>query len=202
MKKYYLNNRTTRLLKVKQYRDSPENFIKIKQWRKNNDKELKLKAKEWRKNNRAKTQKSWQRWYKKNQQKKISDNKNWVKNNKQRRRDSDNKYYIKNYISGTRYKIAMLLRTRLNMALKSNQRKGSAVYDLGCTIPELKLHIEKQWKEGMNWGNWKLRGWHIDHIKPLASFDLTNRKQLLQAVNFNNLQPMWWRENIVKGKRI
>jgi hypothetical protein len=53
----------------------------------------------------------------------------------------------------------------------------------------------------MTWGNWSLRGWHVDHIKPLAAFNLLDREQVLQAVNFSNLQPMWASENIRKGAR-
>jgi len=38
-----------------------------------------------------------------------------------------------------------------------------------------------------------------DHIKPLSSFDLTDRKQLLEAVNHTNLQPLWAEHNLEKG---
>jgi hypothetical protein len=54
----------------------------------------------------------------------------------------------------------------------------------------------------MTWTNWKPDGWHIDHIKPLASFDLTDPVQFKQAVNYTNLQPLWANENRRKGKKI
>jgi hypothetical protein len=91
------------------------------------------------------------------------------------------------------------LRTRLWGALKGKAKIGSAVRDLGCTIPELIVHLEKQFTKGMTWDN---KGkWHIDHIKPLSMFDLTDKKQFLEACNFMNLQPLWALDNIRKGNK-
>lgn len=98
------------------------------------------------------------------------------------------------------YRLRTLLRGRLSKALTKGYKKGSAVSDLGCTIQHLKLHLELFWDEGMSWYNYgKGEGqWSIDHIKPLASFDLTDRAQLLQAVHYTNLQPLWHVDNMRK----
>ena len=100
------------------------------------------------------------------------------------------------------YRLGQILRGRLGEAIKNQHKTGSAVRDLGCTIKELKRHLEAQFTEGMSWENWAKDGWHIDHIKPLASFDLTDRKQLLEACHYTNLQPLWARENLSKGATI
>ncbi len=97
--------------------------------------------------------------------------------------------------------IRRTLRRRLHHALKGNAKTGSAVRDLGCSIDELKLHLESKFKPGMTWENHSLLGWHIDHIKPLASFDLTNRDELLKAIHYTNLQPLWAEENMKKGSK-
>jgi len=94
------------------------------------------------------------------------------------------------------------LRSRLNSALKNNQKVGSAVNDLGCSIEFLKKHLEKQFKEGMNWNNYGLYGWHIDHIKPLDCFDLSDREELLKACHYTNLQPLWAEDNLSKGSKV
>jgi hypothetical protein len=56
----------------------------------------------------------------------------------------------------------------------------------------------------MSWDNYgnKEWQWNIDHIKPLSKFDLTNREQLLEAVNFRNLQPLWHLDNIKKSNKV
>jgi hypothetical protein len=95
------------------------------------------------------------------------------------------------------YRLGMRLRNRLRSALKTGQKVGSAVRDLGCSTPELKLYLESKFQPGMTWDNYGQ--WHIDHIKPLAKFDLTDRKQLLQACHYTNLQPLWAGDNLRKG---
>lgn len=93
------------------------------------------------------------------------------------------------------------MRSRLNKAIKGNFKSGSAVRDLGCSVEYLKAYLEGQFEPGMSWKNWSLKGWHIDHIRPLSSFDLTDREQFLQAIHYTNLQPMWAEENLKKGKK-
>ena len=70
---------------------------------------------------------------------------------------------------------------------------------LGCSLDELRDHLERQFQDGMTWENWGRQGWHIDHIKPLLHFDLEDEAQLRLACHYTNLQPLWWRDNIVKG---
>lgn len=97
------------------------------------------------------------------------------------------------YLSIPKNRIAHNLRTRLRKAVKG---KISAVRDLGCSVDELKLLLESKFTEGMNWDNYGQ--WHIDHIKPLSKFDLTNPQELLKACHYTNLQPLWAKDNIVK----
>jgi hypothetical protein len=88
------------------------------------------------------------------------------------------------------FKLRSRLRQRLYSALKGRNRGGSAVRDLGCSVEDLKTHIESMWLPGMTWENWSLRGWHIDHIIPLYKFDLTDPDQVKISCNFKNLQPL------------
>ena len=94
------------------------------------------------------------------------------------------------------------LRSRLYNAINNNQKVGSAVKDLGCSIEEFKIYLESKFSPDMTWENWSINGWHIDHIKPISSFDLTDRKQLLEACHYTNLQPLWADENLTKGKKV
>lgn len=99
------------------------------------------------------------------------------------------------------FKLSTNLRNRLNDALKNNFKSGSALNLLGCSIQELKIHLEKQFKPGMNWSNHSLKGWHIDHIKPCAKFDLSNPKEQAKCFHYSNLQPLWAKDNISKNCR-
>lgn len=73
----------------------------------------------------------------------------------------------------------------------------------GCTIVELRQHIEKQFLPGMNWGN---HGnghgkWNIDHIVPLAKFDMTKKEEQLKAFHYSNLRPLWFMDNMARCRR-
>lgn len=99
------------------------------------------------------------------------------------------------------FKVTHYLRTRINKIVSRNQKSGSAVRDLGCSVEELKVWLEQQFKPEMTWENYGKGGWHIDHKKPLANFDLTDGEQFLQACHYTNLQPLWEKENCSKQNR-
>lgn len=102
------------------------------------------------------------------------------------------------------FKLGVNLRGRLGAAVKNNSKTGSAVQDLGCSIEELKTHLESKFQPGMEWGNWGKgkNKWNIDHIMPLAAFDLTNRQHVVLACNYLNLQPLWFQDNLEKHNKI
>lgn len=108
---------------------------------------------------------------------------------------------VERYRNDIQNKLTRLLRNRLYSAVKNNRKDGSAVSDLGCSIEELKKHLESKFTEGMSWDNWSKYGWHIDHIKPLASFDLSDKEQLKRACHYSNLQPLWAKDNLSKGDK-
>ncbi len=99
------------------------------------------------------------------------------------------------------FRLQCQLRTRLFMAVKGNYKLGSAVSDLGCSIDELWVHLESQFQPGMTRDNWG-KAWVIDHIYPLAKVNVSDRAQLLAAVNWQNLQPLTPSQNSAKGDSV
>jgi hypothetical protein len=80
-------------------------------------------------------------------------------------------------------------------------KSSNTINLLGCSLEEARKHLESQFKEGMTWENHGNKGWHIDHIRPCASFDLTDIEQQRDCFNYKNLQPLWWNENLSKGDK-
>jgi len=145
-------------------------------------------------------------------------NKIWSQNNKDKVRKTRKLYRFKNLESQRKWFAAYARRQRkinpqfnmrerlsrgmtmaLNRYVKEGKRFDTLTYT-GCSIAFLVKHIEKQFKDGMNWEN--RDKWHIDHIRPCASFDLTDTKQQLECFHYTNLQPLWAFDNMSKGKKI
>ena len=97
------------------------------------------------------------------------------------------------------YKISNALRCRIRAALNGIKKSKSTEKLIGCTIEYLKVYLENQFKEGMTWQNHGTDGWHIDHVRPCKSFDLSDPEQQKQCFHYTNLQPLWWWENLEKG---
>jgi len=98
--------------------------------------------------------------------------------------------------------VAKRIRKRIRAALRSvNASKSRRTVELiGCSFKFLKEYIEKQFTADMSWD--RPHSFHIDHIKPLSSFDLTDPKQQKIACHYTNLQPLSPLENIKKGAKI
>lgn len=109
-------------------------------------------------------------------------------------------YYNNKIKNDPNFKLSKSIRSRIRAAItrKNRVKPASAIEELGCTIEECRKHIESQFQEGMNWDN---HGeWHIDHIKPLASFNLENIEEFKEACHYTNLQPLWAEDNLKKWK--
>ena len=99
------------------------------------------------------------------------------------------------------WKLKKNLRTRIYCAIVRGEaayRSASAIRDLGCTVEELKAHLEVQFVPGMTWENYGAV-WEVDHDRPLSAFDLTDPEQQRAACRFTNLQPLFVTDNRRKG---
>lgn len=138
----------------------------------------------------------------------VNKTREWVKNNKERHLEWSRCYRKKRAERDPVYKASIAMRRRFYMAVHNQVydgwdiRSGEAVRLLGCTIKEFVSYIESLWTDGMSWENWSRDGWHIDHIIPLASFDLADEDQRLKACHFSNLRPLWAKENMSKGSKV
>ena len=93
-----------------------------------------------------------------------------------------------------------MLRDRINSAIGKNYKQSLALELLGCSIYKVKQYLEQQFKEGMNWKNHGIYGWHIDYIIPCCRFDLTKLDEQKKCFHYTNLQPLWANENLSKNR--
>ena len=210
----------------KKYVDKNRSIInkQVSKWKKENlEKVSEYSKKSYRKNIEHKKE-----YINKNRQEINKRNTRWRKNNKEKIQKLGKKYreehkeYIKNYnlqnkekineqkrikrnkrlINDPLYKLTRNIRCRIYMFFKKrNITKRNKTFEIvGCTPQELRNHIENQFTEGMNWNNYGVYGWHVDHRIPLDAGK--NEEEIYKLCHHKNLQPLWANENLKKSNKI
>ena len=95
-----------------------------------------------------------------------------------------------------------IVTSRVHIALKKNKELASQDY-LGCDIKQFRIHLESQFGPGMSWENHGT--WHIDHIIPIhypgAAGAGPTIEEITARLHYTNTQPLWAKDNMVKGNR-
>ena len=126
----------------------------------------------------------------------------WNIKNKEQHNLYQKEYKLRRYKEDINFKIKVILRSRVRKFLKNGWKSGSSVEMLGCSVDEFKNYLESKFIDGMSWSNWSKLGWHIDHIIPLESFDLTNPVEMAKACHYTNMQPLWSTDNCSKSDKV
>jgi hypothetical protein len=181
----------------RRYRQRPDVAKRRKEymaeWKKNNSEHARKKRLEWARNNPEKHSASVQRWRRRHPDKYKAGRSEYRKNR---------------YRKDINYRLKKILGTRFANIMKGKKCNETVRNLVGCTMPQLKKHIESQFSDGMSWENYGypdkdyLSGWHIDHITPCAAFDLSVESERKKCFHYSNLQPLWALDNIKKGAKI
>lgn len=107
--------------------------------------------------------------------------------------------YSKRYSSDNSYRTKINLRSRMNLAIKNGYKSDRTEVLIGCSIEYYVQYLESKFKEGMSWD--ARSEWHIDHIRPCASFDLSDPEQQKICFHYTNTQPLWKFENLSKREK-
>jgi hypothetical protein len=90
-------------------------------------------------------------------------------------------------------------RIRISLKAQNSRKVHKALELLECSLDEFKEYLQSKFTGEMSWANFGQYGWHLDHIRPCASFDLTDEAQLKECFHYTNYQPLWASENIRKS---
>jgi hypothetical protein len=176
--KYLNNSEKYREYSKKRYKDNPEY------------------QKKWVIKNKDKRDSTLKKWNEENREKAVQYTLKWRSKNTEKY----NQYMVDRRKNEPLFKLAFNVRKRLNKFLKNKSIiKTNKTFDLvGITPKELKEHLEKQFFQGMSWGNYG--EWHIDHIIPLSS--AKTEDEIYKLCHYTNLQPLWAEDNLRKGNKL
>ncbi len=182
-----------------------------KEYLENHQEEIAAQQKEYYKNHREKKMAYSKEYHEKHRERMVACCREYYKNHKKEVVMQNKKYrenhraevaeWQKKRMSTPEGKIIATLRTRLRNALKGKLKAMPTLKLLECSIKHFRSHIKKQFKPGMNWDNHTKDGWHLDHIRPINSFDLLDPEQQKACFHYTNFQPLWWWENLTKHKK-
>ena len=126
-------------------------------------------------------------------------NKKYFSTEKGKKKRSENMTSFYKANPHARFILAVRKRISGFMEIKKMTKRNKTFHMIGCTPQELIKHIEKQFHPGMNWDNWSVHGWHLDHIIPLDSGK--NQEEVEKLCHYTNLQPLWAKENRKKSNK-
>ena len=117
------------------------------------------------------------------------------------RQRKQRKAYIKALMRNPEFRMRKNLRCRVRVALRKARLQNPDRYIalLGCSYKQYAEYIESLFVDGMSWDNYGTHGWHIDHIRPCCTFDLTDMDQARACFHYSNTQPLWAADNLSKG---
>jgi hypothetical protein len=98
------------------------------------------------------------------------------------------------------FKILCNLRSRIWNVLKGVNKSKTTRKLLGCSIEFLKQYLASKFTQGMSFSNYGK--WHVDHIRPCTSFDLSKVSEQSKCFHYTNLQPLWAIDNLKKHNKI
>lgn len=137
-------------------------------------------------------------YYQANKERILKKTNQWKKDNP-KKFAAHRRKYLRN---SPRARIANNSRDRIRRMIGSQGNgRGRSNRLIGCNAETLCLILEARFEPGMTWDNYG-SAWHVDHIIPLAAYNLTDPEQQRQAFHYTNLQPMWAHENMAKGDEV
>lgn len=139
------------------------------------------------------------KFYQINKKELRQQNRTYYKKNKEAINEHQRKHSLNRRRNDISYRLKGYLRRRIWSALKGKNKSKSTMILLGCSLEFLKQHLESKFKLGMSWNNYGK--WHVDHIKPCASFDLSKPNEQHKCFHYTNLQPLWAKENLSKNDK-
>ena len=155
---------------------------------------------EYNRVNKEKIKKKAAIYYQNNKEKLSAYSREYNQTHKEEKRKYKRKYTNNKRKNSIPFKLTCSIRVRMWRVLKRNSKAAHTLELLGCSPIKFKEHLELQFKPNMSWDNYGK--WHIDHIIPCCTFDLSKNEEQKKCFHYTNLQPLWAIDNLRKHKTL
>jgi len=186
------------------YRSNPLNRAKLSRKKKEDYQKNKTyileRNRKYRNKHRDEINKRLNKYYYENHEKMLA---SALRSRNKRRKERSEAQYVykkKRLKYDPIFKMKETIRSRIYLCLKRNKiiKSQTLINLLGTNNMDLVWsHLKKQFKRGMTQKNHGK--WHIDHIRPISSFNLHDPLQQRQCFHYKNMQPLWATDNLKKG---
>tara|TARA_R110000824_G_scaffold139589_1_gene304803 strand:+ start:74 stop:883 length:810 start_codon:yes stop_codon:yes gene_type:complete len=208
-KKWREENRDKLLAYGKEYREQNREkcVASVKKWQESNRERRLAGQKKYCEANREKVLAGQKKWRNENPEKVVAGQRKWREENPEKVSASCKKYRKARRRNDPTFRLQCNLRTGLWQCLSGKQKKSRTLEYIGIDLEKLWEHFKSKFTDGMTRENYG--GWHVDHIRPLCSFDFDLYEEgseeyenlLHQAWHYTNLQPLWAKDNLSKHSK-
>lgn len=133
-------------------------------------------------------------YHERNKDREHTRNNNYARTHREQIRQT----HAERYRNDPQYKAAYLLRGRLRNALGGTAKSDSTKALLGCNWYQFQEWMRYQFLPGMTWANHG-KVWHLDHVIPIAAFDLRIADEQQKCFHWTNFQPLYAEDNLRKN---
>jgi hypothetical protein len=170
-------------IKNKEYYSKKESE-RNKIWRANNPEKYQIQKSIYN----LKSQKNgyWIKYYQENKERLLNYSKqDFVKEKRKQ-------IWKERYKNDIQFKLQTVMKANFHLFFKDKGKNKNLSFSkiISYTYPQLKKHLENNFRIGMTWENFG-SVWEIHHIKPQNLFDVSNLKEIRECWDLLNLSPLW-----------
>ncbi len=144
-------------------------------------------------------------YYERTKERKLALGSKWYRGvvsnpeSKQRFKEMKNAKFNHRYRNDPQFNTRVKLKKQLRRLILGKYDNTFCWNLVGCTKDQLRRHFQSRFELGMSWDNYGIKGWVVDHIRPVCTFNLLNTNHRNACFHFTNLQPMWYEQNRKKS---
>jgi len=136
----------------------------------------------------------------KNREKVLQRKKEYYQENKETIKEKQIIYQNEKRKTDIGFKIRGNLRGRLRVCLNPEVQMETTNRLISCSPDNFFQWLLYQFDVYMSWENYGTY-WVLDHVKPLALFNLNNKKERLESMHWTNIRPFGKIDNIIKSDK-